>query len=361
MSNKLYIVAIAIVIALTGVFVFQKNKVKKEGAAMANKSNKDVDYSKSDLKKIYLAGGCFWGVEAYMARIYGVADAKSGYANGTTENPTYEEVTRNNTGHAETVEVSYDPERISLEEILGYYLRVVDPTSLNKQGNDVGIQYRSGVYYTDEAEKEIIEKILEKEQKKYDEKIVVEVKKLENFYLAEEYHQDYLDKNPNGYCHIDITLADEPLIDLEAYSKPDDEELKQKLTPLQYSVTQESHTERPFQNEFWDNDEKGIYVDIVTGEPLFSSEDKFDSGCGWPSFSKPIAKEVVGYFEDNSLNMKRIEVKSRAGEAHLGHVFNDGPRELGGLRYCINSASLKFIPYDKMDEEGYGDLKYLFE
>ena len=173
---------------------------------------------------------------------------------------------------------------------------------------------------------------------------------------AEEYHQDYLKKNPNGYCHIDIKKADEPLIDDKKYPKPSDAELKQKLTALQYDVTQGKHTERSFSNEYWDNFAPGIYVDITTGEPLFSSKDKFESGCGWPSFTKPIAAEVAEYQKDNSFNMTRIEVLSRSGHAHLGHVFDDGPRDKGGLRYCINSASIKFIPLDEMEKQGYGDL-----
>ena len=193
-------------------------------------------------------------------------------------------------------------------------------------------------------------------QSKYQEPIQIEVEPLKNYVEAEEYHQDYLKKNPNGYCHIDIKKADEPLIDDKKYPKPSDAELKQKLTALQYDVTQGKHTERSFSNEYWDNFAPGIYVDITTGEPLFSSKDKFESGCGWPSFTKPIAAEVAEYQKDNSFNMTRIEVLSRSGHAHLGHVFDDGPRDKGGLRYCINSASIKFIPLDEMEKQGYGDL-----
>ena len=323
--------------------------------------NDSIDYSKTKLKTIYLAGGCFWGVEAYMEKVYGVADVVSGYANGNTENPTYEDVLYKNTEHAETVKVDYDPEKISLEKILDYYLLVVDPTSLNKQGNDRGTQYRTGVYFTDENERKIIEERLKKEQEKYKDKIVVEVQKLENFYKAEEYHQDYLKKNPNGYCHIDISKANEVIIDQSKYPKPSDDELKKKLTEAQYKVTQENDTEHAFSNEYWDNKEKGIYVDVATGEPLFSSKDKYDSGCGWPSFTKPISKEVVTYHKDFSFNMERIEVRSRSGDSHLGHVFDDGPKESGGLRFCINSASIRFIPLEDMEKEGYGYLTHIIK
>ncbi|MFM1514820.1 bifunctional peptide-methionine (S)-S-oxide reductase MsrA/peptide-methionine (R)-S-oxide reductase MsrB [Helcococcus ovis] len=336
--------------------------IKEEQKKSINENPNDgIFYSKSKLKTIYLAGGCFWGLEAYMEKIYGVADAVSGYANGKTQNPTYEDISYKNTGHAETVKVDYDPERISLEKILDYYLRVVDPTSLNKQGNDKGIQYRSGIYFTDESERKIIEEKLKKEQEKYKDKIVVEVGKLENFYKAEEYHQDYLKKNPNGYCHIDISKANEVIIDQLKYPKPSDDELKKKLTDIQYKVTQKSDTEHAFSNEYWNNKDKGIYVDVATGEPLFSSTDKFDSGCGWPSFSKPIAKEVVTYHKDLSYNMERTEVRSRSGNSHLGHVFNDGPKELGGLRFCINSASIKFVPLQDMEKEGYGYLTHIIK
>lgn len=321
--------------------------------------NEGVDYKDADLKTIYLAGGCFWGLEAYMERVYGVADVVSGYANGKTENPTYDDVSHKNTGHAETLKVDYDPKRISLDQILNYYLKVIDPTSLNKQGNDVGTQYRTGVYFTDENDKEVIEKKLSEEQKKYMDKIVVEVQKLDNFYEAEAYHQDYLAKNPYGYCHINLNKANEILIDKDKYKKPTDEILKRRLTNIQYNVTQNAGTEHAFSNEYWDNEKKGIYVDIVTGEPLFVSTDKFESGCGWPSFSKPISKDVVKYNSDTSYNMNRVEVKSRSGDSHLGHVFEDGPKESGGLRYCINSAALRFVPVEEMDKEGYGYLKHL--
>lgn len=310
--------------------------------------------SKQEQQIIYLAGGCFWGLEAYMERIQGVTDAVSGYANGKGDTTNYQLL--HATDHAETVKVTYDPNKISLDKLLQYYFRVIDPTSINKQGNDRGRQYRTGIYYQNEQDKAVIEAALKTLQSKYQEPIQIEVEPLKNYVEAEEYHQDYLKKNPNGYCHIDIKKADEPLIDDKKYPKPSDAELKQKLTALQYDVTQGKHTERSFSNEYWDNFAPGIYVDITTGEPLFSSKDKFESGCGWPSFTKPIAAEVAEYQKDNSFNMTRIEVLSRSGHAHLGHVFDDGPHDKGGLRYCINSASIKFIPLDEMEKQGYGDL-----
>ena len=309
------------------------------------------------IREIYLAGGCFWGVEGYFKRIEGVKDTTCGYANGKTANPSYEDVCRHNTGHAETVRVLFDTDVINLEDLLIYYFRIIDPVSVNKQGNDVGTQYRTGIYYTDESLLPVIKAAVEREQRKYNEKIAVEVLPLENFYSAEEYHQNYLDKNPNGYCHINLNLANEPIVRSENYKKLDDKELKEKLTTLQYDVTMNAATERPFDNEFNSNFERGIYVDITSGEPLFLSTDKFESGCGWPSFSKPIQKDLVRYNEDLSLGRRRIEVRSNAADAHLGHVFDDGPSELGGLRYCINSDALRFIPIDKMDAQGYGYLK----
>jgi len=320
----------------------------------SSKEQKMTMESKQEQRIIYLAGGCFWGLEAYMERIQGVTDAVSGYANGKGDTTNYQLL--HATDHAETVKVTYDPNKISLDKLLQYYFRVIDPTSINKQGNDRGRQYRTGIYYQNEQDKAVIEAALKALQSKYQAPIQIEVEPLKNYVEAEEYHQDYLKKNPNGYCHIDIKKADEPLIDDKKYPKPSDAELKQKLTALQYDVTQGKHTERSFSNEYWDNFAPGIYVDITTGEPLFSSKDKFESGCGWPSFTKPIAAEVAEYQKDNSFNMTRIEVLSRSGHAHLGHVFDDGPRDKGGLRYCINSASIKFIPLDEMEKQGYGDL-----
>ena len=341
-------------------------KIKKESGFITKKTgenekmenpNKGIDYSNVKLEKIYLAGGCFWGVEEYASRIYGVADTVSGYANGNTSNPTYENL--RNTGHAETVEVSYDASKVSLREIIKRYLKIIDPTSVNRQGNDVGTQYRTGIYYVDESQREEIKSILDEEQKKYTKKIVVELEPLRDFTKAEDYHQNYLVNNPNGYCHIDLDKAYEPYIDDEKYQKRSEEEIEKNLNPIQFEVTQKNGTESPFSNEYWDNEAKGIYVDVVTGEPLFVSTDKFNSNCGWPSFSKPIEKDVVRYKQDTSHNMDRTEVRSRVGDSHLGDVFDDGPSELGGLRYCINSAALRFIALEDMDKEGYGEFKYL--
>ncbi len=315
----------------------------------------------SNSAEIYFAGGCFWGVEAYMEKITGVTDVTVGYANGKTENPSYEDLLYRDSGHAETVHVTYDPAVISLEALIQYYFRIIDPTSVNRQGNDTGVQYRTGIYYTNEADRAVIDAQISALQKKVDGKIAVEVTPLVRYDLAETYHQDYLAKNPGGYCHIDLSLADQPLVDDKKYPKPDDAALKTQLTEEQYQVTQHNATERSFANEYWNFFEDGIYVDVATGEPLFSSKDKFESGCGWPSFSKPIVDEVVNYETDTSFNMTRTEVRSRSGDSHLGHVFEDGPQDLGGLRYCINSAAIRFIPLDRMKEEGYGYLLSLFQ
>lgn len=359
-------------------FAELKNKAPSSLLATSTQNQKKTYYNdKGDpiqTKTIYLAGGCFWGLEAYMERVNGVVDAVSGYANGDDQhpNPSYEDVIRGS-GHAETVKVTYDPAKISLETLLDYYFRVIDPTSLNKQGNDRGIQYRTGIYYTDDADKAVINHALQKIQQKYAKKVVVEEQPLKNFYLAEEYHQDYLAKNPNGYCHIDLSLADDiipskdnhPLppansiheaLDPKRYQSFDKQGLKNTLTSEQYHITQNAGTERAFSHEYDHLFDKGIYVDIVSGEPLFLSTDKYNSGCGWPSFTKPIDKAVITEHQDTSYNMIRTEVRSRVADSHLGHVFPDGPRDKGGLRYCINGASLKFIPLDSMEQEGYGAL-----
>ena len=313
------------------------------------------------LREIYYAGGCFWGVEAYFSRIPGVESVTAGYANGTTESPTYEQVCTGTTGHAETVHVVYDPETVSLQVLTEHFFKIIDPLAENRQGNDVGTQYRSGIYYAEEADRAVLQQVIDAEQEKYEAPIQTELLPLHNYYLAEAYHQDYLEKNPGGYCHVDFsTLADfDKTGTSSAYSRPSDGEIRAKLTDEQYRVTQQGGTERPFTGAYDGFFEPGIYVDVVTGEPLFRSADKFDAGCGWPSFSRPIDEAAVLKFRDTRYGMDRTEVKSRSGRSHLGHVFDDGPTELGGLRYCINSASLRFIPYEEMEREGYGDLLYL--
>lgn len=324
----------------------------------------DIIENNNKLKEIYLAGGCFWGTEKYFSVVSGIVTTDVGYANGNTENPTYEEVCYNNTGHAETVRILYNPLEISLEFILNLYYEVINPISINRQGGDRGPQYRTGIYYVDDEDREIIINSIKNLQKKYDKPIAIEVLPLRNYYKAEEYHQKYLDKNPNGYCHIRKEHFDKAKNSKDysqSYKSFSKEELKKRLTELQYNVTQNNATEPPYKNAYFDNFEQGVYVDITTGEPLFISNDKFESGCGWPSFSKPIDKNLIDELTDKTFGMIRTEVRSKKGNAHLGHVFNDGPAETGGLRYCINSASLLFIPRNQMNEKGYGYLMHLFE
>ena len=306
------------------------------------------------MAEIYLAGGCFWGLEEYFSRISGVLQTSVGYANGQVETTNYQLIKE--TDHAETVQVVYDEKVVSLREILLYYFRVIDPLSVNQQGNDRGRQYRTGIYYLEEADLPTINTVVREQELLIGRKIAVEVEKLRHYILAEDYHQDYLKKNPGGYCHIDVRDAEKPLIDAANYEKPSQAVLRENLSEESYRVTQEAATEAPFTNAYDQTFEEGIYVDITTGEPLFFAKDKFASGCGWPSFSRPISKELIHYYQDLSHGMERIEVRSRSGNAHLGHVFTDGPRELGGLRYCINSASLRFIAKDEMEEAGYGYL-----
>lgn len=310
----------------------------------------------NETKKIYLAGGCFWGLEAYFSALAGVVKTTVGYANGCGENPTYKQVCKGDSGFAETVRIEYDPRRISLKDLINHFFDIIDPTALNKQSNDVGTQYRSGIYYVDEKDRKIIVDAIEKEQKRYKLPVVTEVKALESFYDAEEYHQKYLEKNPDGYCHIDLSKVQK----YRTYQRPSDDDLLSKLDDIQFKVTRQNGTERPFTSEYEDNFDEGIYVDIISGEPLFSSKDKYDSGCGWPSFTKPIERKAVREKEDNSFGMQRTEVRSELADSHLGHVFNDGPKSEGGLRYCINGAALRFIPLKNLEKEGYGEYLYLF-
>ncbi len=341
-----------------------KAEAKEAGEGGRETEMERMDFSHEPENVIYLAGGCFWGVEHLMQAIPGVIDAESGYANGTdAADADYATVSAGKTGFRETVRVEYDPEQVSLDALLLAYFHVIDPTVENRQGNDIGTQYQAGIYYTNDKAKETVEHVAEIERSRSRE-FHVEIGPLINYYPAEDYHQDYLENNPLGYCHIpmaEIELFSKMRIDPGDYQKPAEEAIRDKLTEEQYYVTQQSGTEHAFRNAFWNQFEKGIYVDIVTGEPLFSSADKYESGCGWPAFTKPIERPVIVELPDNSHGMQRVEVRSRAGNSHLGHVFENDPESPSGLRYCINSASLRFIPYAGMEAEGYGYLKDLFE
>ena len=306
------------------------------------------------MKTIYFAGGCFWGVEKFFGQFEGVKNTQTGYANGPDIKPSYKDVC-NNSGHVETVKVVYDENNVSLNKLLEYYFMIIDPLSKNKQGNDKGIQYRTGIYYISNEQFNIIKEFYEKKEEEICKKLSVEILPLKNFFPAENEHQKYLYKNPGGYCHIP-----KKLFKLEHEKKKlVEKELRNKIGDLSYEVTQNSFTEKPFTGKYNKFFEKGIYVDIVSGEPLFISSDKFDSGCGWPAFSKPINKNNLIEKKDLSHFMIRTEVRSRKANSHLGHVFDDGPEDKGGLRYCINSAALRFISFEDMEKEGYGEYKKL--
>ena len=313
--------------------------------------------SANPLAEIYFAGGCFWGVEEYFSRIPGVVDAVSGYANGSRDKPTYQDVCTGRTGHAETVRLVYDPARISLATLCRQFFRIIDPLSVNQQGNDRGSQYRTGIYYSDKADRAIIALVMQAEQQKYRTPLAVELLPLTVFFVAEDYHQNYLRNNPHGYCHISFAslkdLPKTPSLDAGRYRTPDAASLR-ALSPEAYAVTQQAATEPPFSGKYLHQSAQGLYVDIVTGEPLFLTSDQFDSGTGWPSFRKPVDPSVITETLDRSHGMLRREVRSRVGGSHLGHVFDDGPK--GSRRYCINSAALRFIPLAEMAKAGFEDL-----
>lgn len=370
MRKSMYGVIGSVFVLIVVVFIASAGLVENRGIEGLDDMDKKTEY-----KIATFAGGCFWCSEAAFKDQEGVIKVVSGYTGGRVADATYEQVSLGDTGHFEAIQITYDPRRVSYAKILEIYWTHIDPTDEGGQFADRGPQYQTAIFYHDDmqrAEAEKSRKMIEGLDRFRGEKIATKILEAKEFYPAEEYHQDYSDKNPLRYetykfssgrqDYIDKTWADKNVFSCPALrsGSEDLEKNISRLDPIQYKVTQENGTEPAFANEYWDEKREGIYVDVITGEPLFSSRDKFDSGTGWPSFTRPIDKRAVVEKIDRSLSIPRIEVRSKKADSHLGHVFEDGPKDRGGLRYCMNSAALRFIPKEEMEKQDYGDYLYLF-
>lgn len=377
---KILIIVLSVAVVLGGVWYAYARFIKKDTTPRASTSSAENVVADSTA---LFAGGCFWCVESDFEKLSGVTEVISGYAGGDTENPTYEDYAKG--GHREVVKVHYDSSVVSYEKLVEYLIRHIDPTDPEGSFGDRGVEYSPAVYYSTEAEKEMAERVIAEIDASgvFDTPLATPVLPAPPFYPAEEYHQDYYKKSSLKYnfyrkasgrdAFIEKHWSDQAPFRLdgdtrafdvsawEDFETLDDAQLREELSEMEYKVTQKDGTEPAFQNELHDETRDGIYVDIVSGEPLFSSTDKYDSGTGWPSFTRPIYEGAVVEKTDYKLILPRTEIRSRFADSHLGHVFEDGPAEAGGLRYCMNSAALRFIPKDEMEASGYGQFLVLFE